>query len=365
MLTKVLVADVGEITKVVTSESLCRQTCYHIPTTILVIGIQMQTIGVLCQTLLAHEVRSVATILGHIVQSKLTCTLVLIAKLVIIAIAIGIAQGSRSAPAVVDAPSHGEYVVVLPEIVRCPVPQTTVALGISLRCPCRGIVPILYETLIKTIEPTQPHAIEVLVGAHTAIGIQAVVVITSHHTIPCLTCTLEITQVSIPEHQPAIFAQPCHTCRIVSALAVRAMQIAIRCGLIICSVHHPMLAEKTCGELSSHAPCVVHTITSRQLQHGGLLWQFRLHGYATAEGTITVATASHTALDLHTSEQRCIGVHIGPKDALVLGRVQWHTIQRYVHSASGTSSHTHVHGSCTQSVLAPRHYSRRTRKEVW
>ena len=84
---------------------------------------------------------------------------------------------------------------------------------------------------------------------------------------------------------------------------MRAMQVTVGLCLMIGTVHHPMLAQKTRGELATGTPCVVTAITARHLQHGVHLWQPCLHGNAASEGTVTIATAAHTTLNLHTAEQ--------------------------------------------------------------
>ena len=324
----------------------------------------MHAIGVLGEALLAHEVATVAAVLWHVVQAELACTLVLIAELIVVAIAIGIAQGCRGAPVVVYSPCHGQDIVVLPEVVCSAVPQASVHLGIAFCLPCRGVVPVLYETLVQAVVSAQSHAVEVLVGLHSAIGIQAVVIVACRHSVPGLAGTFKVAQVPVFQHQATVLAQPCHTCRVTSALAMRAVQITVGSGLMIGSVHHPMLAQQTRGELASRAPCVVTAVTSRHLQHGLHLRQLRLHGNAASEGTVARRAAAHAALYLHASQQGGIGIHVGPEDALVFGRIERHAVQSDVHTASGTATHTHVHRTRAQSVLAPRHHTRGACKQV-
>ena len=82
-----LVLDVGDIAEVVAVELLYREAAHHVPATVVVAQVAHQSVGILLQSLLAHEVG-----LGVGAQSELLASLLMVAELVIVAIAVGIVE---------------------------------------------------------------------------------------------------------------------------------------------------------------------------------------------------------------------------------------------------------------------------------
>ena len=164
-------------------------------------------------SLLSHEVRLLDVLAIRIgcCHTKLR-EFVVGAKLLVVAIAVGIVQRGRGRPPFADVPRGGEGVVVLPEVIGDLVPVGTVNHRVALRdivaigIPDEVTVSIISQILIERVVLAQPHVPQILVGLDAcldAIGAvhQTHIVVACCDTVPGLTRTLEVSDVLIAEHE--------------------------------------------------------------------------------------------------------------------------------------------------------------------
>ena len=96
---------VGQVAEVVAVVVLYRQTADNIPCVVLVVDVPHQSVGVLLQPLLAHEVGLLHFVTLAVLEGQsIFGQLVVLAELLVVAVAVGVVQRGRCAPLVVDMP---------------------------------------------------------------------------------------------------------------------------------------------------------------------------------------------------------------------------------------------------------------------
>lgn len=308
-----LVGDIGHIAEVVALEVLGRDAADDVPVCILVTGEPHEAVGVLAESFLADEVGlfhliAFSVIIGH---AKLR-EFVVRTELLVVAVAVGVVQRGRGRPMLVDLPSGGEEVVVLPEVVGGAVPEGAVvhlvALGHVMAVLVLDEVAVLVgdEVFVERVELSQTHLIHIGVGLDACvltIGAvhKAEVVVASRHAVPGLAGHLEITDVLVAEDE--VLAHPGEAAVVAAAAALGAVDEAVGVGLVVGSVDDEVVPQHACGGLGTEVERVERAVGARDLgtRHEGRLG--RCQGYRATKGAIAVGGATHAALDLHRAEQ--------------------------------------------------------------
>ena len=215
------IGSVGHVPEVVAVEVLKRQTADHVPRLVLIVQVPDQSVGVLRESLLAHEVRplDVVPVTVGRRESKLR-ELVVRTELTIVAAPVGIVQRGGCGPTVADVPRGGEDVMVLPEVVGGLVPVRTVGHLVARRdivsVGVLGEVALVVvgQVFVEGVKLTQPGVVHIFIGLDTrlsAVGAvhQREVVVTGRHAVPGLARLLEVADVLIADLE--VVAQPRQT----------------------------------------------------------------------------------------------------------------------------------------------------------
>ena len=205
-----LVRHIGEIAEVVARELLHRQSADDIPQLVFVVHVAHDSIHVLFQALLAHEValldgRAVGCIV--VAQAELL-EFVVQAELVVVAVSVRVVQRGGRCPMRVDVPRGGQNVVALPEVVGRLVPIAAVghlvAVGRIVAIGVDGRVPVVAvaQGLVERVVSSQTSFVEVLVGLDArcrSVGAvhQREVAIAGSHPVPRLSRFLEVSEVLV------------------------------------------------------------------------------------------------------------------------------------------------------------------------
>lgn len=114
-----------------------------------------------------------------------------------------------------------------------------------------------------------------------------------------------------------------------------------------------MIAEQPRGHREAGVVGVVAAVGGVQFHERIVGRSLCTKGDRAAERAVTVGRGTHATLDLSTFQNGGITVHIRPEDALILWRVERHTVDRDIDSGIPRSSDTHVCRTCSETVLAP------------
>ena len=203
------IGDIGHIAEVVALEVLHREAADDVPMRIAVFGVPNEAIGMLGEAFFANGVGFYGFSIGfELVDAEFLCQLVVIAKLIIVAVTIGVVQRRRRRPVLVDFPGGREEVVVLPEVVGGTVPIAAVvhlvALGHVVSVFVFDKVAFLVgnKVFVERVELSQAHVPHVGVGLDTrvcAVGAvhKAEVVVARHYAVPSLSGSLKVADVFV------------------------------------------------------------------------------------------------------------------------------------------------------------------------
>ena len=256
--------------------------------------------------------------------------------------------------------------MALPKIVSGLAPKAAVGQAVALgQVVTIGIagevaIGIVDHGLIEGVVFPQSGLIHVLVGADAGLGaIGAVhdreVVVAGRHAIPCLAGLLEVAEVLVLDAE--LVSQVAQAAEITARTATRAMDIAVGIGLVVGAFYHHMVPQHTRAETATHVVGVVRPVTGTQFGRRGERSRFRRERDAAAKGTVAVSRRAYASLYLHVAQQRGVTVHVGPEHALVLGRVEGHTVESHVNARVAGTADAHVGGSGAQAVLAPSQHA--------
>ena len=254
---------ISNVAEVVARELLHREATYHIPATVLIAQMTHQSVDILLQSLLAHEVS-----LGVGAQSELLASLLVIAELLVVAIAMSIMERGRSREMLIQVHRQRENIMVLPEVIcglgpvaaigHFPALGHIVAIGILFKQTTRTIG----QRLIECVIPSQTGIIEVLIGLDACGQIVAprtivqttvhdtVVVIASGDTIPGLTRLLKVADVLVANHE--VVTQPSQSAIVRATASAGTMYISVCVGFVIGAVKDKVVPQQTRRETATH-----------------------------------------------------------------------------------------------------------------
>ena len=362
--------DIGKIAVVDALEGLEGSASDEVPVAVLIVGVPDQAIGVLREALLAHEVSTLeggAIEKGEVGYAKLG-ELVVVAELIVVAVAVGIVDGAAGGPMIAELAGDREEVVVLPEIVCRARPERAVG-HLVARSACSGVVGIV-EVLVERIETAQSHAMHVSIGedasAHTSIV--PVEELARIDTVPRLPCLLVVANVLVADAKCSIRVDPGDGSIVASAVASRAMNVAIRPRMVVSSIEsedatREAYARHASGEVQTCVVGIVGTVGSGEVEGGSIGRGACGECDGTAKGTVAVGAGAHSTLDLHVAQQGGIRIRVGPEDALVLRRIEGDAIEGDIDAAVASSTDAHVGRACAQPVLAPCNHAWGAREE--
>ena len=361
---------IGKIAVVDALEGLEGSASDEVPVAVLVVGVPDQAIGILREALLAHEVSTLedgAIEKGEVGYAKLR-ELVVVAELIVVAVAVGVVDGAAGGPLLAELAGDREEVVVLPEIVRRARPERAVS-HLVARSACRGVVGIV-EMLVERIEAAQSHAMHVGIGEDACAHASIVPVeeLARVDTIPRLPSLLVVANVLVADAQGSIRVHPGDGSIVASAVASCAMNVAIRPRMVVGSIEHEDAtreadARQTRGEVQASVVGIVGTVGSGEVEGGAVGRGACGERDGTAKGTVAIRAGAHSTLDLHIAQQGGIGIGVGPKDALVLRRIEGDTIEGDVDAAVASPTDAHVGRARAQTVLAPCNHAWGAREE--
>ena len=136
---------------------------------------------------------------------------------------------------------------------------------------------------------------------------------------------LKIAEVAVADHE--VLVQPGESGVIGTRAGTRLVNVAVGVGLCVTAVKDEMMPEETRRERTAQNISIVGAIRagdfSSRYQRGSLGG----HNDRCTEGTVTIGGRTHAALNLDASERAGIGIHIGPEDTLVFGRVERYAVE--------------------------------------
>ena len=253
-----MVGDIGEVAPVAATELLEVQAADDIPVLILVVGVIYDTVSVLGQTLLAHEVRMFDGIAVCILvdETKLR-ELAVALELLVVTISVGVVEGNVVAPVATWCPSSGEDVMVLVEVIGSLVPTTTITHGV--REHGVAALAISAQAGSQDVELAEASLIHILVSADAIIHQGEVgVVVATEYTAPCLTGLLEVADVLVADLE--VVGKPSQTAIVGTRTTRCAVDIAIGSCLVVSAIKDEVLAHQTGREAQACIISIVRTV---------------------------------------------------------------------------------------------------------
>ena len=220
-LAQLRVCDVGEIAVVGGLEVLEGGSADDVPAAILVVGVPHHAVGVLGESLLSHEIGALeqgAVGEGIVGEAELG-ELVAGAELLVVAVPMGVVDGSAGAPMGVDLIGEGEEVVVLPEVIRGARPEGAVG-HLVARGASRGVVAVV-EVLVEGVEASQTCLVEVVIVEEACAHASVVPVeeLAAIDTIPRLSRLLVVADVLVADLDISVRIDPRDASEVASAVA--------------------------------------------------------------------------------------------------------------------------------------------------
>ena len=176
--------------------------------------------------------------------------------------------------------------MVLPEIVRSSWPQASVLLMVAADGPTA--CPVRFKVLVEFVESSKPHLVEVLVGLHPVVGVQAVVAIARAHAVPSLTCALVIADVFIAQFQRPLIINIGKTTIVAATLAVGAVDETICARAVICTIDDEVVFQQSTRERTAKVPCIIRTTRERQFQCREGVGKLRGQSHSSTKGPVAV-----------------------------------------------------------------------------
>ena len=162
---------------------------------------------------------------------------------------VGVVQGYVVRPSSAGLPCCREYVVVLIEVVGCLLPIASIVhfIAVGLVFPIRigwktPFVVVEHQAFVEWIKASQTTFVQVFVGLYVAAH-QRCVVVSSHNTVPSLSCFLEITYVLISYLE--VIAQVCEPTIVRTRPACRSVKKSIGSCFVVSTVEYEMVAKQT------------------------------------------------------------------------------------------------------------------------
>ena len=309
-------------------ELLNGESADDVPVLVLIVHVAHQSVSVLCKSLLAHEVGLFqrGTVCERIVIQSEFLQFVVQSELLVVAVAVGVVERGRGAPVVVDIPGCRQDVVILPEVVGGLVPQRAVGHGVALGdVVAVGVfhevaVGIVGQGFVEGVVFAESDFVKVFIvldaGLYPVGAIhQTHVVVARRNAVPGLSGLLEVSDILIADGE--LVVNPSQSAIVRTGAAACAVDITVGVGLVVGTVEDQMVPKQTGGECTAHVERVVGTVGEVHLTAGFLRRRLRREGHRSAKGAVAIGTRSHAALNLHTAQQRTVGVHIGPEHGLV------------------------------------------------
>ena len=251
-----VVAQVSDVAEVVAAELLERRAADDVALCIAVVQRPQGTVVVLLQTFLAHPVGALHALQVGEVGTGQTEFLhfVVVAKLLVVAVAVGVMERGRRLPVIVDVPYCRQDIVVLPEIVGGLVPAVAVVHLVALSqiiaagIACEIAFVIIGKVLIEAVVAAQSHVIHVFVGLDAGrYAIYSVhqteVVVACGDSVPCLSGLLEVADILVSDGE--IVVHPCQSAIVGARPPARSVDISVGICFVIGTVEDQMVPQQT------------------------------------------------------------------------------------------------------------------------
>ena len=363
---KFLIGGVDEVAEVVAVEALDAEACDGVQASVVEFEVGHDAEAVLVETFLADEVAALDLVSGLVGEGldAVFDEFVVVAEFFVVAVAVGVVADGGEVPGGADFPCEAEEVVVLPEVVGGAGPIEIVGEAVAFG----GVGGAVDEhLLVEGVVLAEAFGAEVGVGLDAGLGaVGAVhdgeVVGAGGDAVPGLAGILVIPYEFVT--YGVVEAEPGEGGEVASGGAVGAVDVAVGDGLVPGAFEDEVVAEEAGGEAAAGAPGAEGPVGAGDFEGRDEGGGFGAEGDRAAEGPVTVGGGADAALDLDAAEEGGVGVHVGPEDGLVFGRIEGYAVEGNVDAGAACSADAHVAGAGADTVFAPGEDARGAGEEL-